>query len=145
MYAAPGIVSGGTIPKKKLMEIPDDVIDFTLTEEQWTKLQKAISILSRPEVKITSDGKVIRIGTANHKNESGSSFSIVLDGDPHGFECHMIYDRDNLPLLKGSYQGTVTSQFTVFKNTSGYDLTYFVGVEPTTSKFGSSTPNDEED
>jgi hypothetical protein len=39
-------------------------------------------------------------------------------------------------LLKGSYTGTVTPDFTVFKNTSGYDLTYFVGVEPTTRQFG---------
>ena len=136
VYAAPGIVSGGTIPKKKLQEIPADVIEFTLTEEQWTKLQKAISILSRTEIKIASDGKVVRIGTANHKNEQGSSFSMVLDADPHGLLCHMIYNRDDMPLLKGSYKGTVTPLFTVFKNASGYDLTYYVGVEPTTSTFG---------
>jgi hypothetical protein len=141
VYAAPGIVSGGTIPKKKLMEVPEEVIEFNLTEEQWTKLQKAISILSKPEVKIVSDGKVIRIETANHKDEGGSSFSVVLEGDPHGIQCRMVYNRDDMPLLKGSYKGTVTPQFTIFQNTSGYDLKYLVGVEPTTSKFGSSDDN----
>jgi hypothetical protein len=137
VYAAPGIVSGGNIPKKKLMEVPEDVIDFTLTEEQWNKLQKAITILSLTEIKITSDGKTVRIGTANHKNEQGNSTSIVLEADPHGLQCKMIYNRDDMQLLKGSYKGTVTPLFTIFKNQE-YDLTYFVGVEPTTSTFGNN-------
>jgi hypothetical protein len=136
VYAAPGIVSGGTIPKQKVMQISEDGIDFVLTEDQWTKLQKAISILSVPEVKVTSDGKVVRIETVNHKNTSGSSFSIVLDADAHGIQCNMVYNRDDMPLLKGSYTGKVGPKFTIFKNTSGYDLTYVVGVEPTTSTFG---------
>ena len=138
LYAAPGIVQGGTIPKKKLMEIPTEVIDFKLTEEQWNKLQKAITILSRTEIKIKSDGKVIRMETANHKNDQGSSHSIVLAGDPHGLSCSMVYNRDDMALLKGSYEGTITPLFTVFKNVSGYDLTYYVGVEPTTSTFGTN-------
>lgn len=144
VYAAPGIVSGGTIPKRKLMEIPEDVIEFKLTEDQWTKLQKAISILSRTEIKITSDGKVVRIGTASVKNDSGSSYSMVVDADPHGLSCNMYYSRDNMPLLKGSYNGIVSPQFTIFKNTSGYELAYYVGMDPA-STFGKPPSREEEE
>jgi hypothetical protein len=135
-YAPPGVVSGGTIPKKKLQEIPDNVIDFTITEEQWNKLQKALTILSKPEVKIVSDGSVVRIETSDHTKKDTNSFSLVLSADPHGISCNMVYNRDDMPLLKGSYQGIVTPRFTLFKNTSGFDLSYFVGIEPTTSTFG---------
>ena len=130
VYAAPGIVTGGNIPKKKLMEISEEGIDFVLTEDQWATLGKALTFLSRNEIKITSDGKKVRVGTANSRNEDGSSFSVVLDADPHGISCHMVYDRTHMPLLKGSYAGKVGPKFTVFKNTSGFDLTYTIAVEP---------------
>ena len=145
VYAPPGIVSGGAVPKPKMMQIDEEAIDFVITEDQWTKIQKAISFLSREELKITSDGKTVRIGSANHKNSNVSSFSIVLDADPHGIECHMVYKRDDMPLLKGSYSGKVGPRFTIFKNTSGYDLTYVVAVEPTTSTFGIEDEAEEDD
>jgi hypothetical protein len=83
-YAPPGTVTGGTIPKKKLQEIPDQVIDFSITEEQWNKLQKAITILSKNEVKIASDGKVVRIETADHTKRDSNTFSMVIAAEPHG-------------------------------------------------------------
>lgn len=135
-YAPPELVSGGSQPKKK-KAIPADVIEFTISEEQWAKLQKAISVLGSQEVKVTSDGKTISIGTTDHKNPHGSSFSLVLSGDAHGISCNSVYSRDDLQLLKGSYSGTVTPLFTVFKNTSGLDLTYWIAIEPTISTFGS--------
>lgn len=135
-YAPPGIVTGGTVPKKKTMEITEQVIDFVLTEEQWIKLQKATSILSREEVKITSDGKVVRIGTAGKKTEDQSSFSLVLEADAHGVSCNMVYKRDDMPLLKGSYTGKVGPKFAVFTNTSGLELVYIVAADPATRMFG---------
>lgn len=135
-YAASGLVSAPHPKKKK--ELPSDIIEFTLTEEQWNKIQKATSILQREEVKISSDGKVVRMGTATVKGSSGNSFSTVLDADSHGLSCNMFYNKNHLPLLKGSYQGVVTSMYTMFKNTSGFDLTYYIGFEPTSSTFGST-------
>lgn len=133
-YAGAGLVSL-PLPKKK-KELPAEVIEFTLTEDQWTKLQKATSVFQKPEMKIASDGKVVRIGTANHKHEQGNSFSMVLDAEPHGTTCNMIFSKEHLNLLKGSYSGVVTPTYTMFKNTSGYELTYYIGAEPTTSTFG---------
>jgi len=137
VYAPPGIVSGGIIPKQ-LEELPDDkdTIEFTITEEQWAKIQKAASALGKEEYKISSDGKVVRISTTNHVNDGGSSLSMVLDANTNGYKCNMVYSKNHLMLLKGSYKGNVTSKFTIFKNTNGYDLTYFVAVEPSTCKFG---------
>ena len=133
-YAGIGAV---TLPKsRKKRELPSEAIEFALTEEQWNRIQKAVAVLSKPEIKITSDGKTLKIGSTNHKNEGGNSFSITLDADPKGVKCKMVYQRDHLNFLKGSYKGQIGPDFTVFTNTSGYNLTYYVGVEPTTSVFG---------
>jgi Straboviridae DNA polymerase processivity component len=120
---------------KKMMPIPDKVVEFVLTEEQLTKLQKATSIFQKPEYKITSDGKTLRMGTANHKADGGDSFSVVLDAKPNGIKCNMVYQKDHLTLMKGSYNGIVTPTYTLLKHTV-LSLSYYIGVEPTTSRFG---------
>ena len=134
-----GYAGGSLVTLKrpeKMKPIPDGAISFNLPEEQWTKLQKATSIFQKPEIKIVSNGKVVRMGTANHKHEQGNSFSMVLDAEPNGVKCSMVYDKEHLPLLKGNYSGIITPTYTVLKNTSGFDLTYYIGVEPNTSSFG---------
>jgi hypothetical protein len=133
-YAGAGLV--GLTSKRKKLEIPSQTIDFVLTEEQWSKVQKAASVLQKPELKITSDGKVVRIHTENHKQPSSNVFSAVMEAEPHGNKCKMVFDLNNMKIMKGSYSVTITEHYTKFKNTSGYDLTYLIGAEPTTSTFG---------
>lgn len=136
MYGYAGAATVTLPHPKKMKPIPENVIMFTVTEDQWNKLQKATSVFQKPEVKIISDGKVVRMGTASHKNEKGNSFSMVLESQPNGVKCNMLYAKEHLTFLKGNYSGTVTPTYTMFKNTSGYDLVYYIGVEPTTSTFG---------
>ena len=124
-----------TLPfPKKMRPVPEKVIEFNLSEEQWTKMQKASSVFQKTEYKIVSDGKTVRMSTANHKNDKGNSFSIVLDAQANGIKCKMIYSKEHLNLMKGGYTGIVTPTYTLFKHTS-IDLTYYIGVEPTASQF----------
>jgi hypothetical protein len=133
-YAGAGMVQ---LPmRKKKIEVPAERIEFTLNEEQWSVLQKAVAVFNKPELKITSDGKVVRIGTENHKHQQGNIYSLVVDAEPNGVSCNMVFNMENLRLLKGSYKASVTPLFTMFENTSGLSLNYIVGPEPTTSTFG---------
>jgi len=132
-YAGPGLVQLST--KKKSTELPADVITFVLSEDQWATLQKAVSVFQKPEIRISSDGEFVRVGTENHKQTSGSAFSLLVEGEPHGLKCNMVFDMGNMRLLKGSYVVTVTKNYTQFENTSGYNLTYLIGPEPTVSTF----------
>jgi hypothetical protein len=132
-YAGAGLVALPT--KAKKLPAPTEMIEFAMSEDQWNTVQKAASVFNKPEVKITSDGNVIRMGTENHKQQMGNAYSMVLEGDPNGTKCNMVISMDDMRLLKGSYTGTVTPTYVVFKNSS-LNLTYFIGVEPTTSSFG---------
>jgi hypothetical protein len=133
-YAGAGIVQMSS--KRKKADLPSQTIDFVMTEEQWSKIQKAASVLQKTEIKITSDGKVVRMTTENHKQPAGNDYSLVMSAEPHGYSCKMVFDLNNLKLMKGAYSVTVTPNYTQFKSTSGPDLTYLIGAEPTTSHFG---------
>jgi hypothetical protein len=135
-YAGEGMV---TLPTKlKDRALPSEAIEFVLTEEQWSTISKAVGVYDKEQVKITSDGKTIRMATEDHKNPHGNVYSMVLDGDPHGMKCNIVFGKEHLHLMKGSYGGVVTPLYTIFKNTSGYDLTYCVAAEPTTATFGAA-------
>ena len=136
-YAGAGLVQ--LTSKRKKMDLPSQTIDFTLSEEQWTKVQKAASVLQKPEIKITSDGQTVRVATENHKQPANNAYSLVVEAEPHGYVCKMLFDLNNLRLMKGAYAVTVTPNYTQFKNTSGFDLTYLIGSEPTASHFGTAT------
>jgi hypothetical protein len=129
LYAAPGSVTQ-TYPKK-LQDVPKEGINFTMTEEQWAKMQKAVGVFKKKEIKIQSNGKVIRICTADHKNEHGNTFSMVLAGDPQGQKCDMYFQTEYMDLIKGSYSGVITPTFTIYTHTSGLDLYYYIGSDPT--------------
>ncbi len=130
-YAGSGLVALST--NRKALNPPQEFIEFSLSDEQWTKVAKAIGVFQKPEVKLVSDGEVLKIATENHKNPQGNGYSMILDGNTHGYKCHAIFSIENMRLLKGSYTGMITKNYTEFKCTSGYDLTYIIGQEPSSS------------
>ena len=135
-YGYAGQGSLGLLPfPPKMHPLPAKHIEVPIPEEQLVKLQKSISYLEKPELKITSDGKTVRIGTGNHKNDKSNSFSMVFDGKPNGLKCNIWIAKEHLFMMKGAYTAAITPTYIMFKNTSGYDLTYYVGVEPN-STFG---------
>lgn len=134
-YAGDGLVSN-KIPEGKL-EPPDDVIEFKLEEETWTTLQRATSVFNKPEVKIISDGTTVRMATERHTDAHGNEYSTILEAEPNGIVCKQVLSMDHMKLIKGAYTGLVTPSYVRFTHTSGYDLTYYVGVEPNSSSFGS--------
>jgi hypothetical protein len=128
VYADPSCVNART--PKKVSKPPSESIQFDLPEEKWMALQRAASVLDRQEVRILSTGSAVSITTYNHRYSGGHEFSTPLVGDAHGYQCNAIFQLDNFKLLQGSYHATVTQNFAVFKNTSGYDLTYWIGCDP---------------
>lgn len=128
LYADQSCVNA-RIPKR-LSQPPSESIQFDLPEEKWTALQKAASVLDKGEVRIFSDGFGVSITTYNHKYPGGHEFSAPLVGDANGHRCNAIFQLDNFKLLQGSYHATLTNNFAVFKNTSGHDLTYWIGCDP---------------
>ena len=128
LYATPECVRA-KVPRK-LANPPTDAIQFDLPEDKWAALQKAASVLAKPEVRISSDGRAVSITTYNHKHPDGNEFSTALTGHAHGHSCNAIFQLDNFKLLQGCYHATLTPSYAVFKNVAGYELTYWIGCDP---------------
>jgi hypothetical protein len=126
-YAGPRF--GHTKPRR-LTSLPEERIELHLPQEKWAALERAASVLKKKEVRVISDGDDVRITTYDQKNSNGHEFSTPLRGTPKGRRCNTIFLLDNLKLLPGSYDVTVTRSYTVFKNVSGLDLTYWIGCDP---------------
>lgn len=129
--------------KRKSVEPPAERITFTLTEMQLSTLQSALGIAAGqkkkyklPFLRITSDGKLIRLSTQKNRQSTPDGYTLTVAGHTDGHECQMLFDTDNLPMMAGSYSVTVTANYTTFQNTSGYNLFYLVGSEPIFSTWG---------
>jgi len=142
-YAETGMVL--PCPNLKSWEIPADHLNFVITEEQWNTLQKALGlgvIRRRSEavmgfMNVRSDGKSVRIGTQKYREPSEGEYFLRASGDPCGYQCNMVFNAHNLPLLPGFYEVAVMPDRAHFKHTSRYSLRYFVAPEPVVSKWGS--------
>jgi hypothetical protein len=125
-----------TLPmRKKAIVIPDDHIAFSISEDEIAKLKKAVSIFQMPEIRITSDGKEVSIGTFNHKlqeDRQGQSFTMAVDSVTNGLRCKQVFDFNNLKLLKGDYICQITPLYTKFQHRS-LTLSYLIGPEPSSS------------
>ena len=127
-YAAPGCL--GPPPPRKVPKFPAQFIEFRLPQEKWAAFQKASAVLGKNEVRILSDGNSITMSTYDSKHPHGHEYSAPLEGKTHGFSCAAVFEIANLKLLNGSYHAAVTPNYAVFRNTSGYDLTYWVACDP---------------
>jgi hypothetical protein len=113
----------------KVPPLPQKVIEFDLPEQKWTAIQKAASVLNKPEVLILSDGLAVEISTHDHKYQYTHTFTMPVAADTHGLQCQHILSLALFKLLKGSYRATVTPRFTVFQRV-GCDMTYWVACDP---------------
>lgn len=124
-----------TLPmRKKSIEIPNENIAFSLSEEDLFKIKRAVAVFQKPELKITSDGNTVSLSTEDHTQQQGHSYSLEVEADTKGLSCSMVFNFNNLLLLKGDYLVKVTPLFTQFQHRT-LQLSYLVGPEPNYSTF----------
>src|SRR3954454_7600147 len=131
------------VPPRRDLPPPDEKITFTITADQWSKVQKALGLGQKKVnrqaafLSIMSDGRTVRVGTQSHPWHRSNGYSLTIGGaNPPGQECEMVFYTQNVPTMGGSYQVTVTPQYTEFRHVSGYDLYYIFAPEPHLSSWG---------
>lgn len=121
-----------TIPPSDISKveklISDAEIKFVVSEDDWTSLTKATSVLGTKYVGVVSDGETINLTALDIENESSNSYSLdVAKGN--GVSFNMVFKAENLKILKGSYEVAISSQeISAFKNLDT-DLVYYISLE----------------
>ena len=118
---------------RRIPPLTGPIIEFDLPDETWMSLQRAASLLNCKEIRILSCGETVRVTTFEHKDPNRSEFSVSVAARANGLRCSTVIGVNNLQLLKGAYHCIVTPKYTVFENTSGYDLKYYLACEPSST------------
>lgn len=129
-FASEGMV---TAPDK-MITMPETEITFNLSSTLLTDLNKAASVLGVNDLILKSDGTTVSLEVTDKKNTTSNTFSrIVAEGD--GTKYVMNFKIENLKVLEGNYEVSVSSKgISNFKNID-IDLEYFIALEPD-SKYG---------
>ena len=124
-YASEGMV---TAPDK-MITMPDAEIVINLSSSLLSELQKAASVLGVNDMVLSSDGTVIRLEVTDKKNPTSNTFSRIV-GEGNGVSYTMNFKIENLKVLDGNYEVSVSSKGISHFNNTDIDLEYFIALEP---------------
>ena len=124
-YASEGMV---TAPDK-MITMPDAEIVINLSSTLLSELQKAASVLGVNDMVLSSDGTVIRLEVTDKKNPTSNTFSRIV-GEGNGVSYTMNFKIENLKVLDGNYEVSVSSKGISHFNNTDIELEYFIALEP---------------
>ena len=126
-YSEPSLLT--TINKQ--VQMPEIVINLSLTQSVFADLQRAASVLQLPDLSFTSmQGDSIFAVVRDKKDPTSNDYSVAVGdvlGDTPNFEFN--FKIDNLKLLPGDYDVEICeSVVSSFTNTNT-DVKYWIALE----------------
>mgnify|MGYP001330711752 CR=1 FL=1 len=124
-YADPQMV----ISPQKDIVMPDPEITFDIDENVLDSLLKASSVLSLPDMVLSSDGTTVVLTVKDKKNATSNIFSkTVAQGNGSTYE--MFLRMENIKLIPGDYTVFVSSKGIAQFTNRKYPIEYFIALEP---------------
>jgi gp45 sliding clamp, C terminal len=131
-YSEPRLLS---VPTKDVV-MPQVNVTITLTEKQFSELQKAASVMQLPDLCFTTDNNTIVAMVSDIADPTTNSYKITVDDMWSGTDFLFHFKMENIKILPGDYTvnfaKNVVGEF-VNKNIS---LKYWFAMEANTSKYG---------
>ena len=124
-YADPQMV----ISPQKDINMPEPEINFDLDEGVLDSLLKASSVLSLPDMLLSSDGTTVVLTVKDKKNATSNIFSkTVAQGNGSTYE--MFLRMENIKVLPGDYTVFVSSKGIAQFTNRTQAIEYFIALEP---------------
>jgi hypothetical protein len=124
-YAADASVL--TAPSKAIT-FPEAEINFDLSNQMLTMIQRTASVLKASDVSIVGEGGKITLVVGDKKNATGNTFSEPVGDTDKTFKVNL--KVENLKMIPGDYKVSVSSKkISRFQSTTTGDLVYYVAVE----------------
>ena len=115
-------------PPEKEMTLPSTEVEFSLSEDQLTKIMKSASILGLPELSVVGADGVVKLVVNDRKNDTSNEFAIVVSQSDQKFSFN--FKMENIKLVSGSYNVAISSKNLAKFYNKDYKLTYFIALEP---------------
>jgi hypothetical protein len=115
------------VAPKNEVKFPEAEVNFTLDGSVYNMILKTSSLLKSPDVSIVGNGSTVSVVVAPKKNQTGNAYTNVLGTTTLNFKVNLLVD--NLKLLSGDYDVSISSKkISRFKSKTS-DLVYYVAVE----------------
>ena len=112
-------------PPEKEIKLPSVDVSVSVTDGNIKDVEKALGVLSVPDIIISGDGSKIYLQAADSKNPTGDSYSIDIGSTDKTFRA--IFKAENIKVLPGDYTIEICSKgISKFYND---DVEYFIAVE----------------
>ena len=123
-YASEGMV---TAPDK-MITMPDSEIVIDISSTLLSELQESASVLGVNDLILSSDGTTIKLEVTDKKNTTSNTFSRIV-GEGNGVSYTMNFKIENLKVLDGNYEVSVSSKGISHFNNKDVDLEYFIALK----------------
>ena len=121
-YSDPSVVT--TVTKE--INMPECEVKFTLSSDILSNVQKAAAVIGAPDM-VLENGN---LRVTDKKNDTANAYSIDVVGEPDERDYKFWFKVENLKLLPGTYDVSISSKrISHFKNTN-VDIEYFIALEP---------------
>ena len=118
-----------TAPQKAIT-FPDAEIEFNMSSNMLSMIQRTASVLRASDVSIVGDGSTITVVVGDKKNTTGNSYNSSVGATDKKFKVNL--KVENLKMIPGDYAVSVSSKkISRFKGAG--DLVYYVAVEADSS------------
>jgi hypothetical protein len=116
-----------TLPPAKSVALPSEDVKFTLTTANFSMIHRTASVLRAGDVAIIGDGTTLKAVVADKKNATSNAFEVDLGTTTSTFKANL--KVENLKMVPGDYEVSISSKrISQFKGSTS-DLVYFVAVE----------------
>ena len=129
-FADPNVI---ITPPEKAIDLPSEDVSFELSTDQLDKLLKAAAIYQLPDLAVVGSSGVVKILVRDKKNDTSNDFSVIVGETDKEFSFN--FKVENIKILPGTYDVSVSSKLLSRFTSKNQDLTYYIALEPD-STFG---------
>ena len=124
-FADPNVI---ITPPDKAIDLPTEDVSFELSTDQLDKLLKAAAIYQLADLAVEGGDGVVKLLVRDKKNDTSNSFSVTVGETDKVFSFN--FKVENIKILPGTYDVSVSSKLLSRFTSKNQDLTYFIALEP---------------
>ncbi len=117
------------VKPEKTLTMPESEINFELSREDLARIISMTGVLTKPDLSITSDGEIISAVILDKKDATSNDYRLSV-GEGNGEVYKMYFKVENLKVLKGTYDISISSRGISHWTNSDIPLEYWIALEP---------------
>ena len=121
---------------EKDITMPECEVKFTLDNDTIKRLKGAASTLGHKELIITGNNNLINLSIADSNNATSNTYTIDVDGSYESEMFKFILDIENLKILPGDYEVSISSKLIANFANKDKNIQYWIALEKSSNYGG---------